>query len=285
MTLVVARKIGSEIRMFADARLSYPDHYVSTPLRGGLKLVAINDVCIGYAGEYVHAVDALRKIKNLGYRDFGQITDVLFEAHKECGGKVDFVLATYIPLVSLIKISNGEVIFDIDSAWIGDPDAFSEYQRIYHTLPESPKSEDHSPEESEFYETISRMSSALGDIVRENKLDSVGEFTISVRSTSSGFKYLGGAMAFIVEQKIPSGEPTALKFGTAQQGGYAYTVMTPTSPNVGAIGVYFVQGNLGVLYHPLAMDEAIVYPKESFDSFKSSVLKDYGFSIDGIRYS
>ncbi len=285
LTLIVARKIANEIRMYSDARLSYPDQLKNSPLKGALKLVSINDVCIGYAGTYTVAIDALRHIRDNKLNDFGEIVEYLSNINIQSNCDVDFLVATHIPSISIIKIANKEVEFDTSSTWIGDAEAFSEYQRIYHTLPSPPKNEEFSNEENEKYEIMTRMSDALSTLVRENTFDTIGDFTISVRSSNSGFIYLGNAMANIVSQSIPSEIPTTLKFGTAQQGGYAYTVMTPISTNIGAIAVHFHQGNVGALYHPLKKDEAIVYSNVTFENFKESVNNDYGFKIDGVKIS
>jgi hypothetical protein len=285
MTLIVARKIGNEIRMYADAKLSYPGRLNNNPLKGALKLIVVNDVCIGYAGDYIAAVDSLRNIKKLKLTDFGEIIHILLETHKQSNCEVDFIVATYIPSIKLMKIANRRVDLDVDSTWIGNSEAFSEYQSIYHTLPPPPITEGYTEEESVHSEIISKMSDALATIVREGMFSSVGEFTISVRSSVSGFKYLGNSMAFIVPQTIPSGVETTLKFGTAQQGGYAYTVMTPNESRIGAIGVHFNQGSLGALYHPLESDEPIIYSNVTFEKFKASVSNDYGFKIDGVKIS
>ncbi|MCU7806469.1 MAG: hypothetical protein KZQ73_01155 [Candidatus Thiodiazotropha sp. (ex Semelilucina semeliformis)] len=269
--------------MNADAKLSYPEQLESGPLAGALKLVVVNGVCVGYAGTYTHAVDSLRDISNSGNTNYDEILEALFETHNISNGEVDFLVATYNPSVKLSKIYGGEIEYDIEAAWIGDQKAFEEYQKIYYSLPSPPRSEGHTEEESAHYEVISKMSDALGEIVREQKFEFVGEFTISVRTSSTGFRYLGNAMAAIVPQEIPSGVSTALKFGTAAQGGYAYTVLTPILPNIGVIGVHFHQGNVGALYHPLENDEAIVYSGVTFDEFKGLVLRDFDFEIDGIK--
>ena len=284
MTLVVARKTGNEIRMMSDARILYPDQLSNSPLKGALKLVATNDVCIGYAGNYHAALDSIRNIRKRHLLDYGEVIEALFNTHLESNGDVDFIVATYTPTLKLIKISNGSVELDLEVAWVGDPDAFSEYQSLYHSAT-PPKSEFENKEKVERYEVASRMGDALGQLIKEKKHESVGDFTISVRSSSEGFKYLGNASVFPVSQEIPSGVATKIKFGTAAQGGYAYSVLCSQSSNTGAIGVHFYQGNVGALYHPLKCDEAIVYSDVTFDQFKESVLNDYGFKIDGIKIS
>jgi len=284
LTLIVTRKTGNEILMYSDARISDPSQLRSNPLKGALKLVTTNDVCIGYAGNYPVALDSIRKIRKLNLRDHGKIIETLLNAHKESNGDVDFIIATYTPALKLIRISNGSVDLDLDSAWIGDSDVFSEYQRLYHSATPA-KSVAESEAQAQMYEVASKMGTAFDQLVREGKHKSVGYFTISVHSSDEGFKYQCRAVACIVPQKIPANVWTTLKFGTAQQGGYAYSVLCPQSPNIGAIGVHFFQGNVGALYHPLERDEAIVYPGVTFEQFKKTVLNNYGFQIDGVKIS
>lgn len=268
--------------MYADAKISDPDQLRNNPLKGALKLVATNNFCIGYAGRYLGALDAIRNIQKQKIDDFGQVTEHLLEVHRDSGGEVDFLIAVYIPTLMLIRIKGGDAEMDLESTWIGDPDAFAAYQELYHSItPVISESE----EQSEKYEIISKMSDALSQLVREGKYESVGDFTVSVRSSSNGFKYLGNAMVFPAPQQIPSGIETAIKFGTAQQGGYAYSVLCSLTPNVGAIGVHFHQGNIGALYHPLESDEAIVYSGVTFETFKDLVEQNYGLKIDGVKIS
>jgi hypothetical protein len=283
MTLIVARNLGSEIRMYSDAKISYPDQLRNSPLKGALKLVTTNDVCIGYAGNYHVALDSIREISTQGAKNVQEISDFLFDVHKSQSG-VDFIIATYTPKLNLIKISDNVLESQIDSAWIGDHAAFSEYQKIYHSA-SPPISDAENEDEARKYEIISRMGDSMGQLVREGKFNTVGDFFISVRSTKEGFRYLGNAIAFMAPQVIPPGHSTTLKFGTAQQGGYAYTVLWPSSANTGVIAVHFHQGNIGALYHPLEKDEALVFSDVSFDQFKAAVLHEYGIHIDGIRIS
>lgn len=284
MTLIVARKTGNEIRMCSDAKITYPDNLRNNPLKGALKLITTNDLCIGYAGNYHVALEAIREVRKQNLTDYGQATDFLFKAHKDSDMSVDFIIAVYLPTLMLIKISEGSVDMDLDSTWIGDSDAFSEYQKLYH-LASPTTSEAGNEQETKKYEVASRMTEALGQLVREKKYESVGDFTVSVLCSDKGFRYLGNAMVFPVSQEIPPGVATKLKFGTAQQGGYSYSVLESRTPNLGAVGVHFFQGNIGALYHPLESDEAIIYSTVTFEDFKQAVMKDYGIKIDGLKIS
>ena len=49
--------------MCSDAKITDPDEPRSNPLKGALKLITINDICIGYAGKYPIALDSIRKVR------------------------------------------------------------------------------------------------------------------------------------------------------------------------------------------------------------------------------
>lgn len=284
MSLVVARKTGNEIWMSSDARICRPNNLRSGPLTGALKLVLTNNVCVGYAGCYHSALDCLRRIRNQCLRGSEEILAALLDTHKATGGEVDFIVATYSPSPSITRITNGTAELNLDAAWIGDPTAFAEYQRLYHSA--SPiVVEKNGKEDAKKCETASRMREAMSQLVREGGFSSVGEFVISARSSLDGFTYLGGALVFPATQTIPSGVSTPLRFGTAQEGGYGYSVLWPSSPNIGVIGVHFFPGDIGALYHPLEYDAAKVYSQVTFEQFTQAVAREFGIELVGLRIS
>lgn len=267
MTLIVARIIEDEIVVLADAKITNPSILRNNPLTGALKLIATNDVCIGYAGSYCVALDAIRDIRARNTTDVGEIEDILFAAHTTSNMEADFIIASHIQGPRLTAISNSSVSTGNSAAWIGDINAFTAYQRQYHNI--STTDED------------SRMNNAMNEIIREGIFSSVGNFVTGVRGTSSGFRYCSSIQIFPISQTIPSGSWTTIQFGSAQQGGYAYSIMIPLTPNTGVIGVYFFQGRVGALYHPIEQDHAIIYSNVNFEEFKEAVYSDYGLQIDG----
>jgi hypothetical protein len=82
---------------------------------------------------------------------------------------------------------------------------------------------------------------------------------------------------------IPSGEETAIEFGTAAQGGFAYSVLTPDIPGVGAVGVHFFQGDLRLLFYPTRFQSPEVYNRVTHDEFRNAVRGRYGFDIQGAQ--
>jgi hypothetical protein len=69
---------------------------------------------------------------------------------------------------------------------------------------------------------------------------------------------------------------------SAEAGGFAYTVLTPVEPGVGAVGIYFTTGRLGVLYAPLLARAAFCCPNVSARAFVSVVQTDHRFALQGL---
>jgi hypothetical protein len=78
-------------------------------------------------------------------------------------------------------------------------------------------------------------------------------------------------------------EWTNLNWGTAAQGGFGFNLLPPKEPGIGAIGLYLLHGGLGLLYHPLAYDDALVYRRITHDEFRAAVAEDHAIEIDGPR--
>ena len=101
-------------------------------------------------------------------------------------------------------------------------------------------------------------------------------------SYGDGLLHYGAhAVAVMAPRAVPSGEPTVLRFGTAAEGGHAYSVLVPMRPGPGAVGLHFQQGQLGLLYHPLHDRYPFHYLRTSHDEFRAAVLRDHGLNIQG----
>ena len=72
-----------------------------------------------------------------------------------------------------------------------------------------------------------------------------------------------------------------LQVGSAAHGDFSFTILTPQESGVGAIGIYFVEGRLGLLYYPMKSDEAQPFSNVSVAGFKDAVRRKHGFSLDG----
>jgi hypothetical protein len=67
----------------------------------------------------------------------------------------------------------------------------------------------------------------------------------------------------------------------AASGTFAYSLLTPKERGVGAIGLYFYEGRLG-LYPPLLFDDPERYPNLSLRGFIECIYAKYGIRLGGI---
>jgi hypothetical protein len=67
----------------------------------------------------------------------------------------------------------------------------------------------------------------------------------------------------------------------AARGGFTYSMMAPEEPGVGAIGIYFYERHLGVLYAPLLVEAPERYPGVSQAQFVKLVRLRHGITLHG----
>ena len=53
-------------------------------------------------------------------------------------------------------------------------------------------------------------------------------------------------------------------------------------PGIGAVGLFFVVAQLGLLHHPLALDHPEPFRCVSLNAFKDQVREKYGFGLGGV---
>jgi hypothetical protein len=67
------------------------------------------------------------------------------------------------------------------------------------------------------------------------------------------------------------------------RGSFAYDVLRPQHPGVAALGMYFHEGRLGLLYAPLLFDRAEPYTHVSWEQFVELVRLRHGIALAGLR--
>jgi hypothetical protein len=302
MTLVVARRsTEGKIRVIADMRLR--DHwnikrgYPHAVLKN---IILDRELLVAYAGNVDLAVDAIRGHRH--QRGDTLLTGLLGAAEHGGEGKngVEFLVADVGR--GLFRIRHTGVEPAINATWIGDLFAFEFYQQIYHGMPKPQvltlETENGPPPEpypdTPDTEAFLRMSGAIGQIefVRAipgapsiPALDSVGEAFVSAFSSPDGFHYEQQAtISTSHEQVIESPEWTTLDGGSAANGGFGYTQLSPSQPGIGLVGLYFPHARLGLIYHPLVYDGPAFYRDISHDEFVRAVEEDHAVAIDGPRF-
>ena len=274
MSLVLGRVDRSGVRLICDSQITDPSQLRSNLIPGRLKLVTLHsNLCVGYVGQPNVAIDAIREAVPIA--DFADIVEFLFKCHRSKGEAADFLVASLDP-TSLAKIADGQVYQEGPQHWIGDPNAVHVFEKHYSQAPD-PKSGE--PEDI----VTGKVLQAFDNTVADPQAPTVGGIVFSVVPTRKGLLYAPAARAFFSSQTIPSGIETPLRFGTAVEGAYAYSIYVPES-GVAVVGVYFLQGRCGLLYRPLVTDEALWITDVSQKDFPQRVRQVSGVAVRGVTF-
>ena len=277
MTLVVARRAGDALELASDLRVTDElDIRRGYPF-GILKIVSLGpELAVAFAGGVDLALDALESVSATPGLDHDKVAAGLVPFSIRGTLPPDFIVASTNP-VAISRVSAGAIEAGLHTAHIGDPAAFNRYQEIVAGGPALP------PDLETHYTLAATMGPAMGTLVREGSSLTVGEASIGMRASADGFlRYVPGAVVQFVDQAIPSGEWTALRFGSAAEGGHAFSILVPLEPGIAAVGIHFRQGRLGLLYRPLADRFPFSYHPVDHDRFRAAVQAEHGFDIQGV---
>lgn len=289
MTLVVARRTNEEIRILSDFRITDPNATLrSGSFKGALKAIVLSKTtCVCYAGNAGRALLAIREVSATDTADCDELGGRLLKLHEEGNHDTAFIVAGIIPRSRLFRISDGKLEEDLPVAWIGDETAFKLYQETYHALPDQPFYQ--AIQEGARFEVASKMMDSLRAVAANPSCPSVDGPIIALTSHPAGalgFKYLDVIAGYDFQPVSNTTEETSLtRSRSAAEGGYNYSVLTPISPGVGAIGVHYFQGRFGALHYPLVSDNEILFRNCNVDEFIQQVEAKYGVRIGGMRWS
>ena len=283
MTLVVGRVTGQQVRILSDFLVTNPEMPQTSPLSGVLKAVILQpELCVCLAGRVAPALEAIREVeRSLG----GGIDDaltLLLDAHRVSDAETDFLVGEMEP-PRLHRITGGHIERDLLAAHIGDSGAFSRYQELYATPPPWPSFPFF--DEPADQKAARLMSDAFDALLREASFPTVGGFTVLAASGTSfgaGFTYLPRWWGQGFAPVSGPGPKSLLTPVSQEEGGYYYTILTPTVTGIGAIGAYFPQPQLGALFFPVKEDGPRLYRSVTCDEFRDRVRGEFGFELSGV---
>jgi hypothetical protein len=270
VTLVVARVFGNTVHMLADSRVTFAEERYRPAPGSVLKSVVLNpDVCVAFAGDVDRAQMAIASVNAAA--DIESLIDHFLHAHRDGGlNNPDFLLAIHQPgPPHLIRIWNDKVERDLINAWLGNPQAFNDLQARIGDRTET--------------RAVDRFQLAFHELLHADDVDDIGDFMIQCYSGPDGFRYArNSGVAFWPDASTSSTEPERIGARTAAEGGYAWALLAPREPGVGAVGLYFQQGRLGCLLYPRRSDKTIRFPDIDRADFVIEVRARYGFTLWGM---
>jgi hypothetical protein len=275
MTLVVAERTPDGIRLVGESRLTAPaaSPTLTPRLRGGnrylegaMKIVALHPaLCVGFAGNVDLAQDAIRQlpVKRKSSFALDQVTHRLVNRSHADG--TDFIVASLVPTPSLAKIRDGALAEGGDLYAIGDEAAIDGFASYFYG-PDCHRD----------------IGIALRRLIDDEVYESAGDLYVEIKTVDDGFRYAVLGMISHTTRVGP-GESVDPEWAGAASGAYFQQTFRPSEPGVGAIGVYFPQGQLGALYYPAKARRAIPYLGVTDPEFRDAVRRDHGIELVGSR--
>lgn len=294
MTLVVGRRSPHGLSILSDSRVTDPHDPRPKPLVGTLKVIVLDPKhCFAFAGAVPFAQDAV-EVLFAAQRSAGVTTDLIVEhllhVHRESGQATDFLVGSLEGDPRLTKIADGQAQSGLSAAWLGNQDAFAEYQRRFLSAPVDEKV-DATDSMAVWKELRERAHGAfitmvIDTVSGEPSFPDVGDFPVIATSTKEGFCYISSVHAFPFNEGAvnpPQGEWIQVPIGGAREGGYAFAVLTPDEVGVCAVGVHFAQGRFGILMCPAVSREVVFIDGLGHREFIEAVRARYGYDLHAPR--
>lgn len=282
MTLVVARKIKDNIRIFSDTKRSDVSDVLKGVKRNILKTIILNEeICVSFAGRIGWATNAICQLRKTSL-SVDEVQNYLLRQNIESVDEVDFIVASLSREPSITKISGGIVESGLDQCWIGNKDAFNTFQKHFHSI-KNPNIDGISKDQVEISNTLYRMKVAFERLVEQGKHSDVGEIYIETASLPTGFCYIPRSISFSGSKEIFPNVSGGPKEYFASLGSYTYSILTPESSGIGIIGVHYYPGEVGILLSCCNSDKSpIIYENVTEDQFIFIVSSKHSMTLRSV---
>lgn len=131
MSLVVGQEKGGIVALVSDTGVV--EHGVQLPPKQCRPKICLcgPDIAVGFAGSPELAAKALQRFAAVDDKDYDTTTQFFLNEHQGADGGVDYLIGFNRPAPKIVKISEGAISPCISgrTAWIGDRDAFSAFQK------------------------------------------------------------------------------------------------------------------------------------------------------------
>jgi|GEM_PF-3039505 len=248
------------------------------PNQGVLKLHIVHPaICLAFAGTVKICVNIIYDLCRKLPMELNQILTFLQYSLIQYEDDSEFILGSYyFEKLELYKIGT-QGIENGNSFWIGNQDAFSEFQSYYNSDKRKNSSND-------------RFRESFDDLIRFSNIPTIGDFIISCyfRNSHKCFVYeealISNSGYGIIKAK--ANVPTTLSEGTVFEGAFTVTNLVSDRILRPAVCLYFQKGQIAYLYFPISnlVKSAIpiVVKDITLEDLKVKVYKQYGINLIGM---
>ncbi|MBK9585809.1 MAG: hypothetical protein KA099_01945 [Alphaproteobacteria bacterium] len=305
MTIVIAKKFDESIVILSDTKITYHENLVpkdrknlrSDPvLDASLKTIILYpNICVSYSGDPKSACDVIKEFKKLLEESADlksnfsskRCARYLYEILIESRADAEFILSIVDKFSSEPELSIFRISRDIDendlesssSVWIGALDAFEEFQKLFHE------------QKAKNNNDRSSFSSAFHSLITQQKIQSVGDFEITVfYEPKLGFHYVStfwGLQTVGPIENLEANEEITIGTGTTEKGDYWEMCFESQILSNPAVAIYFAKGHFGIFFHPPKVLEnegnGVVIKDVNTRGFLNIILQRYGIPLKGFE--
>lgn len=283
MTLVVARRREDEITIVSDTRITHDSQQSVEHIRGAVvKCVILSlTISVSFSGHVPTAAKVIHeffeKWLNLPREE---IINNIFQCHNDSNQAADFIVAFLQPSM-LVCIKGGQVLRDVDTAWIGDWKAFFAFQKFANEA--EVINVDRSGDEYLIMglrvadqlarnkgSVISTLFKSMKAVIDARVSNMVGGFSILLVTDNQHFRY--GEYVDSESSKLEIDEfdlPIAYPIGSEACGHYTVYYAFAQYGSRCVPVLYFPEGKLGVIFELTQAGgmKSLGLPAWSFDEF------------------
>jgi len=259
MTLIIGRVDAGKMYIVGDTALTFNHRENTNPfVEGCLKQYKVNDqLAVAFAGIREHFEYVLLDI--LQCKNAQDIISIAIET--QVSG-LDYELIVADSNYDKIHFIKNAYITESKAGYIGNSDAFNSYQKYFHNSQKLGFLESEAgkayiqmlqmPEPLDSEGLYPNIFQSLKKVIWDKSIPSVGGVIVPLCTHKGRFQYM--AYADVVSDPINiddfSEKPRAIKFGTAERGGYSVEFWDNSSKEGTGheTGFYFLQGGFGVCF-------------------------------------
>jgi len=259
MTLIVGRVRNKKVYIFGDTELTFYYKNRTNPfVEGCLKeYIVTENIAIAFAGVREHFEDVLHQM--LKCRESLEIVKIALDTQSR---GMDYHLLIGEAGYNGIRVIKDGKLHEVEAGFIGNSEAYSAFQKYYHTVSDSTISESETgraaiqflrlPEPILEDEIYYRMYWSFKQVIRDSGIAGVGGVIVPLCTDGGNFRYMNYAdvVSDILSPEDFSDEPRPITFGTTAGGGYSVEFCDDI-PHGGfgrEVGYYFLQGGFGIIF-------------------------------------
>lgn len=243
MTLIYAKKIGRDIQINSDTKLSLNSKAKLSIKDAILKSIVLSDtLTLSFSGSYIVACHLIKQIAGRqSPPSLSSLIKDILRIEKSDLEETSFIITALRGSESeIIRIREGVVEKGLSNAYIGDHDAFESYQKAYYSLVNERKDE----------REWEHQRAAFEHVIENQSISTVGGFNVMINTFNNGFQYTHRVELHNPrKQNIKANTRTTLDMGNAKTGGYSVEYLSSRVDKY-VLAIYHEYGSFGLFFHP-----------------------------------